>query len=83
MVISVLAAVVFGYFVVSGLDRFLDANRRATKRNYEEKKPSRVVLTDDTPDEEILDEIHRFRDDHENACIILCDDADDISESDE
>ena len=44
-------------------------------------EPSRIMLTNDLSDEEIMDEIRRFRVKHENVKILVCDDIDEREET--
>ncbi len=82
LIISVLGVFVFGYFLMSRLDKFLDENRKAIEKENEKKEPSCVMLTEDMSDEEIAEEVKRFRDKHECARIFLYDSADtELSES--
>lgn len=76
LVITVLATIVFGYFVVSGIDKFIDNNQKAISRDHEKTEPSHIMLTEDTPDDVILDEVKRFRDSHKKICIIICEETD-------
>ena len=70
--ISVLSVFVSGFFIMKKLDKFLDENRKDIKIE-EKKEPSYIMLTNEMSDEEITDEIHRFRETHENIQIILYD----------
>ncbi len=73
LIISVLGVFVFGYFLMVRLDKFLDENRKAIEKENEKKEPSCVMLTEDMSDEEIAEEVKRFRDKHEGARIFLYD----------
>lgn len=76
LILAVLGGFALGYFVMSGLDRFLNANRKATEKEPEKKEPSCVMLTQDMTDEEIVSEIRRFREKHECVRIVICDGSD-------
>ncbi len=74
--ILVLGVLVFGYFLVARLDKFLAENRKAIEEENEKKEPSCIMLTEDMSDEEIATEVKRFRDKHAGARIFLYDSAD-------
>ncbi len=76
LIISVLGVFVFGYFLMAHLDKFLDENRKAIKKEHEKKEPSCIMLAEDMSDAEIAEEVKRFRDKHEGARIFLYDSAD-------
>lgn len=83
LVVALAGLFTFGYFLMGKLDRFLEENRRATKteKNIDEienvnEAASCVMLTGDLTDEEIADELRRFRKKHENARIMIYDDED-------
>ena len=82
LVVSVLSVFVFGCFLMTRLDKFLDENRKAMEKENEKKEPSCVLLTEELSDEEIVIEVKRFRDKHASARIVLYDSADtELSES--
>ncbi len=76
LILSVLGVFAFGYFVMRKLDKFLDENRKAIEKENEKKEPSCVMLTEEMSDEEIAEEIRRFREKHESARIVLYDSFD-------
>lgn len=76
LIISVLGVFVFGYLLTTWLDKFLDENRKAIEKENEKKEPSCVMLTEDMSEEEITDEIKRFRQKHEGTRIVLYDSTD-------
>ena len=47
----------FGYILMGKLDRFLSENRKTIEEKSEKVEPSRIMLTNDLSDEEIMDEI--------------------------
>ena len=82
LIISVLGTIVFGYFLMTRLDKFLDENRKAIEKEEEKKKPSCVMLTEEMSDEDIAEEVRKFRQTHECTRIILYDSSDtELSES--
>ena len=82
LVVSVLSVFVFGCFLMTRLDKFLDENRKAMEKENEKKEPSCVLLTEELSDEEIVIEVKRFRDKHASARIVLYDSLDtELSES--
>ncbi|MDD6094758.1 MAG: hypothetical protein PUC29_03335 [Clostridia bacterium] len=70
---AVLGALIFCYFLMTRLDRFLCVNRKAIEKESEKTEPSCIVLTDAISDEEALEAIHNFKKSHENVRIIVCD----------
>ena len=77
LVVAVLGVMVFGFFVMKRLDKFLDGNR---KRIEEEKKkePSCVMLTTDMTDEELIKNIRTYEKHHGDAYITLYQDEDEL-----
>lgn len=76
LILSVLGVFAFGYFVMRKLDKFLEKNRKAIEKENEKKEPSCVMLTEEMSDEEITEEIRRFREKHESTRIVLYDSSD-------
>ena len=76
LALAVLGVFVFGYFLMARLDKFLDANRKAIEKENEKKEPSCVMLTEELTDEEITEEIRRFRSKHEGTRIMIYDSND-------
>ena len=54
LVVAVLGTMVFGFFVIKRLGKFLDENRKRIEQEEKEKEPSCVMLTTDMTDEEII-----------------------------
>ena len=73
LIVSLLAVFVFGFYLMSRLDRFLEENRKALLKENESCEPSEILLPQGLSDSEILSEIHRFRETHGNVDIILSD----------
>ena len=73
LILSILGVFVFGFFLMTQLDKFLDENRKAIEKEEEKKEPSCVMLTGEMPDEEFVREGRRFCATHEGARIILYD----------
>ena len=73
LIVSLLAVFVFGFYLISRLDRFLEENRKALLKENESCEPSEVLLPPGLSDSEILSEIHRFRETHGKVDIILSD----------
>lgn len=83
LAVALMGLFVFGYFLMGKLDKFLEENRRATKTQkqteeteVENQSASCVMLTGELSDEEITDELRRFRKKHENARIMIYDEED-------
>lgn len=82
LIISVLGVFVFGYFLMARLDKFLEENRKAIEKEEEKKEPSCVMLTEEMSDEDIVEEVKKFRETHKGTRIILYDSSDtELSES--
>lgn len=73
LMVAVLVAFGFGYFLMIRLDRFLDENRTAIKSETQKNVPSCVMLTEELSEEELVEEIRCFRETHKDAYILLCD----------
>ena len=63
----------FGFYLMTKLDKFLDENRKAIEKENESCEPSCVMLTNSLTDEEILEEIRRFRKRREDINVLLYD----------
>ena len=82
LIVLMLGLFIFGYFLVTRLDRFLDKNRKTIEKEEEKKEPSCVMLTEEMSDEEFVQEVCKFRKTHEGTRIILYDSSDtELSES--
>ena len=57
------------YFVIQHLDVIFDEKQNV----YNKARQSEMIILNTVKDEEILQEIHRFRKNHENIQIMLCD----------
>lgn len=69
----VLAIFSFGFFLMTKLDRVLGENRKAMEKETESCEPSCVLLTKSFTDEEIIEEIQKFRSIHKEAFVVLYD----------
>lgn len=82
LIVSMLGVFVIGYFLVTRLDKFLDENRKAIEKENEKKEPSCVMLTEEMSEEEVAEEVRRFREKHESTRVVLYDGTDtELSES--
>ena len=77
LIVSLLAVFVFGFYLMSRLDRFLEENRKALLKENESCEPSEVPLPHGLSDSEILSEIRRFQETHGTVDIILSDGKED------
>lgn len=73
LIVSLLAVFVFGFYLMSRLDRFLEENRKELLKENESCEPSEVLLPHGLSDSEILSEIRRFQETHGTVDIILSD----------
>ena len=78
LVVAVLGVMVFGYFVMKRLDRFLDENRKRIEQEEKEKEPSCVMLTTDMTDEELIKNIRTYEKQRGDAYITLYQDEDEL-----
>ena len=62
----------FGFYLMARLDKFLDENKKVIEKKSESCEPSCVMLTDSLTDEEMMEEIRRFRSRHEDTHVLLC-----------
>ena len=67
--LGVFGSFAFGYFVIQHLYVIFDEKQNL----YNKAVHSEMIVLNTVKDEEILQEIHRFRKNHENIQIILCD----------
>ena len=73
LILAMSGVFVFGFYLMGKLDKFLDENRKAIEKENESREPSCVLLTDSLTDDEILEEIRRFRKCHEDINVLLYD----------
>ena len=79
LVVAVLGVMVFGFFVMKRLDKFLDENRKRIEQQEEkEKEPSCVMLTTDMTDEELIKNIRTYEKQRGDAYITLYQDEDEL-----
>ena len=80
LVVAVLGVMVFGFFVMKSLDKFLDENRKRIEQEEKEKEPSCVMLTTDMTDEELIKNIRTYEKQRGDAYITLYQDEDELYE---
>jgi len=78
LAVAVLGVMVFGFFVMKRLDKFLDENRKRIEQEEKEKEPSCVVLTTDMTDDELIECIRAYEKQHGDAHITLYQDEDEL-----
>ena len=78
LVVAVLGVMVFGFFVMKRLDKFLDENRKRIEQEEKEKEPSCVMLTTDMTDEELIKDIRTYEKQRGDAYITLYQDEDEL-----
>ena len=78
LVVAVLGVMVFGFFVMKRLDKFLDENRKRIEQEEKEKEPSCVMLTTDMTDEELIKNIRTYEKKRGDAYITLYQDEDEL-----
>ena len=77
LVVAFLGVMVFGFFVMKRLDKFLDENRKRIEEE-KEKEPSCVMLTTDMTDEELIKNIRTYEKRRGDAYITLYQDEDEL-----
>lgn len=70
----------FGFFLMHKLDCFLEENRKIVNGETDIQVPSHVLLTEELSNEEINEEIQRFRSKHAKMRIMIYDDMDEVDE---
>ena len=78
LVVAVLGVMVFGFFVMKRLDKFLDENRKHIEQEEKDKEPSCVMLTTDMTDEELIKNIRTYEKQRGDAYITLYQDEDEL-----
>ena len=78
LVVAVLGVMVFGFFVMKRLDKFLDENRKRIEQEEKEKEPSCVMLTTDMTDEELIKNIRTYEKQRGDVYITLYQDEDEL-----
>ena len=78
LVVAVLGVMVFGFFVMKRLDKFLDENRKRIEQEEKEKEPSYVMLTTNMTDEELIKNIRTYEKQRGDAYITLYQDEDEL-----
>ena len=78
LIVAVLGVMVFGFFVMKRLDKFLDENRKRIEQEEKEKEPSCVMLTTDMTDEELIKSIRTYEKKRGDAYITLYQDEDEL-----
>ena len=77
LVVAVLGVMLFGFFVMKRLDKFLDGNRKRIEEE-KEKEPCCVMHTTDMTDEELIKNIRTYEKQHGDAYITLHQDEDEL-----
>ena len=78
LVVAVLGVMVFGFFVMKRLDKFLDENRKRIEQEEKEKEPSFIMLTTDMTDEELIKNIRTYEKQRGDAYITLYQDEEEL-----
>ena len=78
LVVAVLGVMVFGFFVMKRLDKFLDENRKRIEQEEKEKKSRFIMLTTDMTDEELIKNIRTYEKQRGDAYITLYQDEDEL-----
>ena len=78
LVVAVLGVMVFGFFVMKRLDKFLDENRKRIEQEEKEKEPRCIMLTTDMTDEELIKNIRTYEKQRGDAYITIYQDEDEL-----
>ena len=78
LVVAVLGVMVFGFFVMKRLDKFLYENRKRIEQEEKGKEPSCVMLTADMTDEELIKNIRTYEKQRGDAYITIYQDEDEL-----
>lgn len=73
LILAVLGIFLFGFYLMTKLDKYLCENRKMMEEEEEKCKPSCIMLDTKLSDEEIVEEIQQFRNEHEKSCVLLYD----------
>lgn len=81
LVVALIGILIYGYFLMGKLDKILETKRYTDKTENSDsdndgEPASCVMLTDDLTDEEIVDELKRFRKKHEKTRVIFYEETD-------
>lgn len=71
LVFAVIAVMIGGFFVMKRLDAFLEANEKATKKDYKNTLDVQFLDTDDY--EKVISDIEKFKITHEDIKLIIYD----------
>lgn len=77
LLLGVVCVFAIGYFLIKGLDDSLEESREEYEKRSDKKEASCVMLDDDLSDEQLLEEIHRFRQKHTHTIIYLMEKTED------
>ena len=78
LVVAVLGVMVFGFFVMKRLDKFLDENRKRIEQEEKKEALSCIMLTTDMTDEELIKNIRTYEKKLGDAYITLYQDEDEL-----
>ena len=73
LILAVLGIFILGFYLMTKMDKILEENRRAIEKESVICKPTCIMLTETVTEEELVDEIRKFRNRHKEACILLYD----------
>lgn len=79
LILCVIGIFIAGYFLMKRIDKFLIKNYQMIKSEEEIKEPSFLVLSGELPRAEILEEIQKFQEKHEDIKIVICESKETIN----
>lgn len=73
LILCVLVCFAFGSFLMTRLDKFLNENYETIEKESEKRVPDYIMLTEEMTDDEIVQEVKRFRKLHEGSSVVIYD----------
>lgn len=71
LILCVLVCFAFGSFLMTRLDKFLNENYETIEKESEKRVPDYIMLTEEMTDDEIVQEVKRFRELHEGSSVVI------------
>ena len=71
LILCVLVCFAFGYFLMKRLDKFLNENYETIEKESDKRVPDYIMLTEEMTDDEIVQEVKRFRELHEGSSVVI------------
>ena len=75
LLVAIVGIAILGYLIMGRLDDFFIQNYQSIEQENEVQEPSHIMLTDELSEEEILEEIRRFKQKHKTTRIYIRDES--------